>query len=139
MYITLRCAEHNVCVYLQAPGAGQPPAGGATGGPPAGVAGRAAEGPPANGAPQAGNGGAGRASHRGGAREEPRPGASAAQPPETQFAAMSLGTGDATARPRGERRLYSFQEPQTRPKHVIDKKGKIPTKNIDSIASFQYG
>lgn len=76
--------------------------------------------PPANGT----NGnGAGRASHRGGARGEPRPGAPV-NAPETQFAAMSLGTGDApTARQGRERRPMSYQEPHTRPQDCADKRG----------------
>ena len=79
--------------------------------------------PPTNGNGTNGNGnGAGRASHRGGARGEPRPGAPV-NPPETQFAAMSLGTGDAPTGRQGRERRMVYTEPHTRPQDCADKRG----------------
>lgn len=67
------------------------------------------------------NGATGRASHRGGARGEARVGAGAVDMPTSQLAQMSIGTGDAASqRPRRE---ISYNEPNTRPSRITDKRG----------------
>ena len=62
--------------------------------------------------------GSGRASHRGGARGEPRPGGDA---PVAAMAAMSIEPGGGDRRNRFE----YFEERTTRPEHVKDKRGTI--------------
>ena len=62
--------------------------------------------------------GSGRASHRGGARGEPRPGGDA---PVSAMAAMSIEPGGGDRRNRFE----YFEERTTRPEHVKDKRGTM--------------
>ena len=64
--------------------------------------------------------GSGRASHRGGARGEPRPGGDA---PVAAMAAMGVGSGDGGGGQRS--RFDYFEERVTRPDNLTDKKGRI--------------
>ena len=64
--------------------------------------------------------GSGRASHRGGARGEPRPGGDA---PVAAMAAMGIGSGESGGAERS--RFDYFEERVTRPDNLTDKKGKI--------------
>lgn len=70
---------------------------------------------------QAATGVSGRASHRGGARGDPRPGEHP-QPPVSEMAALQIGESDQAGRgARGRREPESLK---TRPEHVANKKGK---------------
>ena len=89
-----------------------------------------------------GNGnGAGRAAHRGGARGDVRPGAGAVPAVTQQLAQLSVGTGDASAQ-RSGRRAFSYQEPNTRPAHLTDKKGQgfmyFSKKNSSKVIKFKF-
>ena len=65
--------------------------------------------------------GSGRASHRGGAHAEQRPGDAAAEaPPCEQMSAMSMGGAGEGRRRRDD---FDFNEPRTRPQHIVDKTG----------------
>ena len=64
--------------------------------------------------------GSGRASHRGGARGEPRPGGDA---PVAAMAAMGIGSGESGGAERS--RFDYFEERVTRPDNLTDKKGTI--------------
>ena len=69
--------------------------------------------------------GGGRATHRGGAGEEPRPGRGDVAAATSGIAAMRVGGADRGAMRGGRRRMEaSYEEPHTRPEHITDKTGK---------------
>ena len=70
-------------------------------------------------APPAPTHGVGRASHRGGAKAEPRPGA--VEPPTKEMAGMSIGGAGGDRGPRD--RAQRYIEPHTRPASVANKQG----------------
>ena len=84
---------------------------------------------PQEGAPAAAMAGSGRASHRGGARAEARPGDGIAG----QMAAMNLAGGDPRGGVRRRRDMAFLEQVNTRPAHIQSKQGKSGFKQLNTL------